>query len=105
NDISATVHWTPLEDPVLLPQGSHASDIRDRERHPELILIALAEREAPVLHAEAATVRVVGDLALRELQNALAIVVERAEPVIPSAPVIAAVSNLPAQLVGARKRQ
>ena len=75
------------------------------ERNPELVLIARAEVESPVLHAEAATIRVVSHLALRELQHTQAIVVKRAEPVVEAAPVLSAVGHLSAQLIGTRSLQ
>src|SRR4051812_43412276 len=94
-----------LEDAILLPQGSHTADVRHGERHPELVFIARPKGKAPVLHAHAAAIGVVGDLALSELQDALTVIVERAESVVPAAPVIATVRNLPTQLIRAGKRQ
>ena len=48
--------------PFLLFQIAERPDIRDRKREPVLRIVTRAKVEAPVLHAEAAAVRVVGDL-------------------------------------------
>src|SRR5258708_10640151 len=65
----------PLEDSFLPLQRPEGSDVRNRERHAELILVPRAELETPELHAESAAIGVVGDLRLRVLQRSFAILV------------------------------
>src|SRR5450631_1588693 len=74
---------TSLENFLLPFQRPKRPNVRYRIRHAELIIVAPNQREAPVLHAEPAAVRVVGDLRLRILQDAQTVVVVGSETDVP----------------------
>src|SRR5262245_20928524 len=57
------------EHPLLLLQRAERSDVRHRESYAKLILIARAEIESAVLHADAAAIRVIGHLRGGELHG------------------------------------
>src|SRR5260370_30140603 len=73
--------------PLLALQRSKRADIGDREGHAELAFVTRTEMQEPVLHAEAAAIRVVGHLRGGELHDALFVIVVGARPGVPSPPV------------------
>src|SRR5258708_38277773 len=92
-----------LENTLLAFKRTKTADVGNHERHPELVLVAGDDREAPVLDAEAAAVGVVGDLRGRKLHNALVAIVARAEGGIPTPALLVADSKDAAKLIDGRR--
>src|SRR5712691_13038129 len=90
------------EHALLLLQRAERSDVRHGERDAKLILIARAEIESPVLHADAAAVRVVGHLRGGELHGPDAEIVHGRERGVPTPMIRVAEPERAAKLVGIR---
>ena len=91
---------TASEQSLLLFERAEAADIGYRKRDAKLVFVAYAKVKAPVLHAETATVGVVGNLRGCELHDALPVVVYGVECGVPSAMIRVAEPDAPAKLVG-----
>src|SRR5450759_1056440 len=95
----------PLENPFLFLQRPECSHVRYREGYAVLRVVASADVESPVFHADSTAIGVVGHLRGRVRQYGAFVIVVCAEGRVPALAVAVTDSESPAKLVRTGRNQ